>query len=64
MLSGFCHGFPSKEQVSFNFMSAVPIHSDLGAQQNKVYLCFHFLPICHEVMGPDAMILIFLNGEF
>ena len=64
MLSRFCHSFPSKEQVSFNFMAAVPIHSDLGAQQNKVCLCFHFLPICHEVMGPDAMILIFLNAEF
>ena len=22
------------------------------------------LPICHEVMGPDAMILVFLNVEF
>ena len=64
MLSRFCHSFPSKEQVSFNFMAAVPIHSDLGAQQNKICLCFHFLPICHEVMGPDAMILIFLNAEF
>ena len=23
-----------KEQVSFNFMAAVPIHSDFGAQEN------------------------------
>ena len=26
-----CHGFSSKEQVSFNFMAAVTIHSDFGA---------------------------------
>ena len=35
--------------------------SDFGAPQNKVYHCFHCFPIyfCHEVMGPDAMILLF-----
>ena len=28
--------------------------------QNKVSHCFHYSPcICHEMMGPDAMILIF-----
>ena len=26
------HSFPSKEQVSFNFMAAVNIHSDFGTQ--------------------------------
>ena len=26
------HNFPSKEQVSFNFMAAVTVHSDFGAQ--------------------------------
>ena len=30
-----CHSFSSKEQVSFNFMAAVTIHSDSGAQENK-----------------------------
>ena len=39
-------------------MAAVTIHSDLGAQKNKVCLCFHFFPIylpwndgtgCHAV---------------
>ena len=37
---------------------------DFGAQENKVCHSFHFYPfICHEVMGPDAMISI-LNVEF
>ena len=50
----------SKEQASFNFMAVVTICSDFGAQENKVCHCFHCFPsICHEVMGLDAMILIF-----
>ena len=33
--------------------------SDFRAPQNKVCCCFHCFPsICHEVMGPDAMILV------
>ena len=32
----------------------------LEPPQNKVYHCFHCFPsICHELMGPDAMILVF-----
>ena len=46
-------------------MTVVTILSDLGAQENKICYCFYFPPsICHEVMGPDAMILGFLNVEF
>ena len=37
-----CHSFSSKEQESFNFMAAVTIHSDFGAQENEVCHCFHF----------------------
>ena len=41
-------------------MSAVTISSNFGAPQNKVSYCFTVFPsICHEVMGPDAMILVF-----
>jgi len=41
-------------------MAAVTICSDFGAQENEVYHCFHFSPsICHEVMGLDAMTLVF-----
>ena len=51
--------------MSFNFMAAVTICSDFGAQENKVYHCFHCFPIylpwsdgtrCHDIS--------FLNGEF
>ena len=29
-------------------------------EENKVFHCFHCFPsICHEMMGPDAMILVF-----
>ena len=57
------HIFSSKEQGSFNFMFTVTVHSDFGAQENEVCHCFYFSPfplICHEVMGWDAVILIFL----
>ena len=43
MLSRFVIAF-SKEQVSFNFMTAVTVCSDFGAQENKVYHRFHFFP--------------------
>ena len=46
----------SKEQASFNFMAASTVHSDLI----KSVPASMFLPsICHEVMGPDAMIFVF-----
>ena len=42
-------------------MAAVTIHSDFGAQENA----FTFSSfICHEVMGLDAMILVFLMLTF
>ena len=45
-----------------NFMTAVTIRSDFGAQEKKVCHCFLFsLPsLCREVMGLDAKILVFL----
>ena len=47
-------------------MASVTICSDFGAQENKVCHCFSIVSpsICHEVMGPDATILVFLNVEF
>ena len=35
-----CHHFPS-----FNFMTAVTVHSDFGAQEKKICHSFHFFPI-------------------
>ena len=65
MLSRLVIAFLPKEQASFNFMAAITICSDLGAQKNKVSHCFHCFPIylpwsdgtgCHD--------LSFLNVEF
>ena len=44
MLSRFVNSFSSKEQASFNFMAAVTICNDFGAQENKVFHCFHCFP--------------------
>ena len=42
-------------------MAAVTIHSDFGAQENEICHCFNIFPsVCYEVMGPDAIIFIFL----
>ena len=62
MLSRFI--IASKEQVSFNFMATVTMCSDFGAPKNKVLYCFHCFPVCHEVMGLDAMILAFWMLRF
>ena len=40
------HSFSSKEHVSFNFMAAVTIHSEFGAQENKICHCSYFFPFC------------------
>ena len=43
MLSRFVTAFLPKNK-SFNFMAAVIICGDFGAQENKVCHCFHFFP--------------------
>ena len=45
-----------------NFMATVTICSDFGAPKNKVCHCFPI--ICHEVIGPGAMILVFWTLSF
>ena len=51
---------PRNKQASFNFMAAVTICSDLGAQEIKSVTVFIVSPsIFHEVIRPDAMILVF-----
>ena len=43
--------------MSFNLMAAVTICSDFGAQKIKSLAISIVSPcICHEVMGPDAMV--------
>ena len=51
------HNFSSKEQASFNFMAVVIICSDSGTQKIKSVTVSP--SIYHEVMGPDAKILVF-----
>ena len=41
-------------------MAAAAIYSDFGAQEIKSVTVSTVSPsMCHEVMGPDAMILVF-----
>ena len=55
-----CHRFSSKEQVSYNFLAEVTICSDFGAPKIKsVTVSIVSQSICHEVMGLDAIILVF-----
>ena len=47
--------------MSFNFMAAVIICSDFGTQEKKQSITVSIVSpfICHEVLGPDAIILVF-----
>ena len=40
-------------------MAAVTIHSDFGAQENKVIVSIFSPSTYHEVMRPEAMVFIF-----
>ena len=51
--------------MSLNFMGTVTMCTDFGAQEKRIGHCFYFSPsICHEVMGQDAMILVFWMLNF
>ena len=46
-------------------MAVVTIHSEFRAQEEDICHCFHHYPsVCHEVMGPVAMVLVFLKLSF
>ena len=66
ILSVFCHSFPSKWQMSFNFMAIFTICCDFGAQENfkSVIVSIVSPSVCYEVMGPDAMIFTFWTLSF
>ena len=60
-----CYSFPFKEHVLFNFMAVLTVCSDLESKEIKSVTASTFLPsICHEEMGPDAMILVFWKLNF
>ena len=51
---------PRSKCLLISWLQSITICSDFGAQKNEVSHCFHCFPsICHEVMGRDAMILVF-----
>ena len=56
-----CHRFPAKKQLSSDFVAAVTLCGDFGAQKRNSVTTSTISPfICHAGMGPDAMIFIFL----
>ena len=56
-----CHSFPARKQLSSDFTAAVTICSDFTAQEEEVCYCSTFPPsICHEIMGLDTIVLLFL----
>ena len=63
MLSRFVIAFlPRSKHLFKKFMAAVTIYSDFGAQnksKQSVAVSIVSLSTCHEVMGLDAMILVF-----
>ena len=69
-VSGFnaMSGFSSEEQASFNSWLQSPPTVVLEPKKIKchksVMVSFFSPSIYHEVMGSDAMILVFLNVEF
>ena len=56
-----CHNFPSKEQLSFNFMASGTICNDSKVQENLSLLPHFPLLYTRKVMGLDALIFIFLK---
>ena len=60
MLSRFVIAFlPKNKRLSISRLQSQSAVI-LEPKKNKVYHCFCIFPsLCHEVMGPDAMILVF-----
>ena len=55
---------PRSSFSSFNFVAAVTVHSDFGAQENKICHCFHCFPIYLPWSdGTECHDLQFLNAE-
>ena len=63
MLSRLVITFLPRSKRLFNFMAAITICSDFGAQKNSLSLFPLFPHLCHEVMGLDAMILVFTTNK-
>ena len=55
MMSRFILAFLSRK-----FMTAVTVHSDFGAQENKICYCFHFLPSV-SMSSWDQMLICYMG---
>ena len=65
VLSRLIIAFLPRSKCLFNFMAAVTICSDFGAPKIKSATVSIVSPsICHEVVGPEAMILVFQMLSF
>ena len=62
MLSWFVIAFLPRSKL--NFMAEVTVLTDFVAQIKSVSVSTFSPSICHEVMGPDAMILVFRMLSF
>ena len=67
----WCTGKTQRDRVEREVREGIGMENtcklmaDFGAQENKVCHYFHCFPsICHEMMGPDAMILVFWMLSF
>ena len=57
MLSRLVITFLPRRKLLISWLQSVC--SDFGVQENKVSHCFHCLSICCEMMGLDAVMLVF-----
>ena len=65
ILSSFIIAFLPRSKHLLILWLQITVCNDFGTQEIKICHCFHFSPsICHEVMGPDAMILVFWMLSF
>ena len=57
---------PRSERLLISWLQSLStVILEITAQENKICCCFYFFPsICHEVMGTDAMILVFWMLSF
>ena len=64
MLSSFVIVFLSKSKcLLISWLQSMSM-TFCDAQENKICRYFHFFPVCYEVMGPDAVILVFWMLSF
>ena len=65
MLSKFVIAFlPRSKHLLISWLQSLPTVILESKEIESATVSFFSPSICHEVLGPDAMILVFLNVEF